>query len=61
MNFTAYIERQKRLIRDRHEGETYLLQKGECIPMTESERLFEELCNLQGLNVKERRQYGRAV
>ena len=29
MNFTAYIERQKSIIRHRHDGETYLLQRGE--------------------------------
>ena len=34
MTFTAYIERQKRIIRDRHEGETFLINKGEVIALT---------------------------
>lgn len=54
MNFTAYIERQKKMIRSRHEGDTFLLQQGEVIPVSESERLYIELCNSKGLNTLER-------
>lgn len=54
MNFTAYIERQKRLIRSRHEGETFLLDKGEVISVSETERMLAELSSLKGLNTRER-------
>ena len=61
MNFTAYIERQKGLIRSRHEGDMFLLQKGEVIPVSNSEKLFAELEKSRGLNTLERAAYGRAV
>lgn len=61
MNFTAYIERQKSLIRERHEGELFLLEKGEVIPLSESEKLFAELAELKGLNTRERQYFRRAV
>ena len=61
MNFTAYIERQKNIIRSRHEGETVLIHKGETYAVTESEKLFYELSNSRGLNVRERAAYRRAV
>ena len=55
MNFTAYIERQKSIIRHRQDGETYLLQRGEEIPViTESDKLLFELDSLKGLNKRER-------
>ena len=54
MNFTAYIQRQKNLIRSRHEGETFLLEKGEVIPVTDRDKLLYELDNLKGLNKAER-------
>ncbi len=56
MNFTAYIERQKSLIRERHEGE-----KGEVIPLSESKKLFAELSKIKGLNTRERLFFRRAV
>lgn len=61
MNFTAYIERQKGLIRSRHEGETVLFHKGEAISMSNSEKLFIELEKSRGLNTRERAAYMRAV
>lgn len=61
MNFTAYIERQKRIIRERHAGETYLTHKGETFTVSESEKLLYELSNSRGLNVRERAAYSRAV
>ena len=54
MTFTAYIERQKNLIRKRHEGETYLVEKGEIISLNDSEKLFCELSAIKGLNKAER-------
>lgn len=54
MTFTAYIERQKRIIRDRHEGETFLINKGEVIALTETDRIFYDLNSLKGLNTNER-------
>ena len=54
MNFTAYIERQKNIIRHRRDGETYLIQKGEEIPLSETDRLLIELESLKGLNRRER-------
>ena len=33
MNFTLYIERQKQIIRTRHEGETFLIP---CVRIAES-------------------------
>lgn len=53
MNFTAYIERQKSIIRERHEGEIFLMHRGEVIPMSESERLLKELSDMKGLNTRE--------
>lgn len=54
MNFAAYIERQKKIIRTRHEGETYLIENGEYVRLTETEKLFAELDRSCGLNTKER-------
>ncbi|MDE6505541.1 MAG: hypothetical protein K2L42_06720 [Clostridia bacterium] len=61
MNFTAYIERQKAIIRNRHEGETFLLQRGEVINVSENENLFAELSKSRGLNTKERISARRAA
>ena len=54
MNFTAYIERQKNIIRRRHEGETFLIDNGEIIPLPDRDRLLNELDAIRGLNVFER-------
>lgn len=61
MNFTAYIERQKDLIRNRHLGETYLVEKGDIFPLDETERLLKDLSSLKGLNKRERCEFWRAV
>ena len=61
MNFTAYIERQKSLIRERHEGELFLMEQGEVILLSESEKLFAELSKIKGLNTRERLFFRRAV
>lgn len=54
MTFTAYIERQKSIIKSRHEGETFLIQQGETIPLNQSEKLLNDLSSLKGLNKRER-------
>ena len=57
MTFTAYIQRQKNIIRNRHEGEIYLLEKGEEIALSDSERLMRCLSSRKGLNTRERMHY----
>lgn len=54
MNFTAYIERQKNLIRSRHEGETFLVTKEEIVFVNDTERILKELAALKGLRCGER-------
>lgn len=54
MNFTAYIQRQKNLIRSRHEGESFLMENGEIISVPDRDSLLTELDSLIGLNVLER-------
>jgi hypothetical protein len=61
MTFTAYVERQKKLIRSRHEGEVYLIEKGETVPLTDSSKLLADLSSFKGLNTNERIIYGRRV
>lgn len=54
MNFTSYIQRQKNIIRSRHDGETFLLQRGEVIALNRTDKLLSELSRMKGLNVRER-------
>lgn len=54
MNFAAYIERQKNIIRNRHVGELFLIENGETVNLYERERLLEDLASLKGLNKRER-------
>lgn len=61
MTFTAYVERQKKLIRSRHEGEVYLIEKGETVPLTDSSKLLADLSSFKGLNTNERIIYWRRV
>lgn len=61
MTFTTYVERQKKLIRSRHEGEVYLIEKGETVPLTDSSKLLADLSSFKGLNTNERIIYGRRV
>lgn len=58
MNFTAYIQKQKNLIRSRHEEETFLNEKGEYISVSDRDRLLDELDSIYGLNVPERAKFG---
>ena len=61
MTFTAYIQRQKNLIRERREGEIYLTHKGEVIGVSEEDNLFFELSKSRGLNTRERMMYGKTA
>lgn len=56
MNFNAYIERQKNMIRQRNCGQTAAEENEKCAKAC-VERLFAELDGLQGLNVRERMFY----
>ena len=59
MNFAAYIERQKSIIRHRHDGEIYLVRKDENVPLDSRAALLNELDGLKGFNKRERMKYGR--
>ena len=60
MTFTAYIQRQKSLIRSRHEGELHTEKaREEILPEYDTELLFGELTSLKGLNTAERQQYSK--
>ena len=58
MTFTAYIQRQKSLIRSRREVEPYAkIEREEIMPEYDTETLFGELSALKGLNTAERQRY----
>jgi hypothetical protein len=59
MTFSAYVDRQKFLIRQRHEGETYLLGGNKIYAVRDSERILIEMENLKGLNKAERLSFSR--
>ena len=59
MNFAAYIERQKNLIKHRHDGEVYLVRKDENLPLDKCDELLSELESLKGFNKRERMSFGR--
>ena len=60
MTFTAYIQRQKSLIRSRREGEIYQENKREeILPEYDTELLLEDLTAFKGLNTAERQQYSK--
>ena len=61
MTFAAYIERQKSIIRNRHEGEMFLIRKDEVIQLTESDVLLNELSSFKGLNTDERMSYRKVL
>ena len=61
MTFTAYIERQKSIIRNRHEGEVFLIRKEEVIQLNDSEKLLNELSSFKGLNTAERQNFSRVL
>ena len=58
MTFTAYIQRQKSLIRSRRDSEVIsVCQREEIIPVYDTEKLLEDLISLKGLNTAERQRY----
>ena len=58
MTFTAYIQRQKSLIRSRREGEPCAkTEREEVMPEYDTETLFGELSAMKGLNTAERQRY----
>ena len=60
MTFTAYIQRQKSLIRSRRECEIVTVrEREEILPVYDTETLFGELSSLKGLNTAERQQYSK--
>lgn len=54
MTFSVYIQRQKRLIRQRHEGELFLITGDAVVPVRSSEEILSEMNVLKGLNRRER-------
>lgn len=54
MNFTAYVERQKSIIRARRAGNCVYMEKGYEYYVAECDRLYCELNELKGLNTRER-------
>lgn len=55
MTVLSYIKAQRERIRDRHEGETCLIFKGESAPVCRSARdILAELGAMEGLNERER-------
>ena len=59
MTFTAYIQRQKSLIRSRRDGERPAFKSNVIIPEYDTEKLIEELTSLKGLNTAERQRYSK--
>jgi hypothetical protein len=57
MTYFSYIQRQKQLIRARHEGETYLFTQNTVIALRPTEQIFEEMDKLEGLNKNERKDF----
>lgn len=55
MTFSAYIQRQKSLIRSRRQLSTVCREEEEY----DTEKLFEELTSFKGLNTKERQKYSK--
>ena len=45
----------------KNKGELFLLDKGEVIPVTESDKLFAELDKVKGLNTRERMSFRRVI
>lgn len=54
MNFTAYVQRQKKLILGRSRCETFFAEKREEFSKYDREELLHQLDNLKGLNTFER-------
>ena len=59
MTFTAYIQRQKSLIRSRRDTEYTILRSRQIIAEYDRDLLLEDLISLKGLNTEERQQYSK--
>ena len=60
MTFTAYIQRQKSLIRSRRGTEVCPKSRSEDIPSEyDTEKLIGDLTSLKGLNTAERQRYSK--
>lgn len=57
MTFTAYIQRQKSLIRSRRGGKRAGFCRTERRPVEDAQEIFCELISLKGLNTNEREYY----
>lgn len=57
MTFTAYIQRQKSLIRSRREVEITRVYREEILPEYDTDTLLDELTSFKGLNTAERQKY----
>ena len=60
MTYTAYIERQKNIIKNRHESD-FMIVRSTAYAEEDSEQLFRELLSLGGLNTSEWLNAGREV
>ena len=58
MTFTAYIQRQKSLIRSRNDRETAVLVREEEVHY-DTKKLLEDLASFKGLNTAERQRYSK--
>ena len=59
MTFTAYIQRQKSLIRSRNGMRPVVMRREQIIPEYDTEALLEHLQSLKGLNTEERQQFSK--
>ncbi len=57
MNFTAYIQSQKTMIRRR--GSAFMAEDGSVSVVPSREKLLSELDGIKGLNVEDRERYAR--
>ena len=58
MTFTAYIQRQKSLIRSRNDREAAVEKTGAEV-IFDTQKLLEELSAIKGLNTAERQRYSK--
>ena len=61
MTFSAYIQRQKSLIRSRRDNVQTELKEERFFPEYDTETLLEDLKKLKGLNTTERQRYSKVL
>lgn len=59
MTYQSFVQRQKELIRSRHVGETFLIDGGEVIKVSDSDRIFFELAGMRGLKKNQKTVRGK--